>query len=158
MKNLAILALLATLGGCAANANATDPAASDSTVSASHAAAEDQIAEAVFRYLFEHNASGMQKAAEKYCLSLPGEKMPDAAFLQRFEGNKPPVLAADQCDRKSGKNLFFRVQKFDWRKDGEVWVRGGYYEGNLSSSIELFQVVNENDKWIVKGARMEAIS
>jgi len=61
-------------------------------------------------------------------------------------------------DRKSGKNLFFRVQKVDWRKDGEVWVRGGYYEGNLSSSIELFQVVNENGKWVVKGARMEAIS
>jgi hypothetical protein len=154
MKNLAILALLATLGGCAANANATDPAAANS----SHVAAEDEIAEAVFRYLFEHNASGMQKGAEKYCLSLPGEKMPGAAFLQRFEGNKPPVLAADQCDRESGKNLFFRVQKFDWRKDGEVWVRGGYYEGNLSSSIELFQVVNENGKWIVKGARMEAIS
>ena len=129
-----------------------------STSPASRAAAEDEIAEAVFRYLFEHNASGMQKAAEKYCLSLPGEKMPGAAFLQRFEGNKPPVLAADQCDRKSGKNLFFRVQKFDWRKDGEVWVRGGYYEGNLSSSIELFQVVNENGKWVVKGARMEAIS
>jgi hypothetical protein len=154
MKNLAILALLATLGGCAANGNAADPAAANS----SRATAEDQIAEAVFRYLFEHNASGMQKDAEKYCLSLPGEKMPGVAFLQRFKGNKPPVLAADQCDRKSGKNLFFRVQKVDWRKDGEVWVRGGYYEGNLSSSIELFQVVNENGKWVVKGARMEAIS
>ena len=158
MRALVFLLLLSTVSSaCAQNSVASD-APQVSTDSASRVAAEDQIAEAVFRYLFEHNASGIQKGAEKYCLSLPGEKMPGAAFLQRFEGNKPPVLAADQCDRKSGKNLFFRVQKFDWRKDGEVWVRGGYYEGNLSSSIELFQVVNENGKWIVKGARMEAIS
>jgi len=154
---LVVLGLLVTLGGCAANGSAPDPAA-DSATPAARAADEEQIAEAVFRYQFDHNASGMQKSAEKYCLSLPGEKMPSAAFLQRFEGNTPPVLAADQCDRKSGKNLFFRVQKIDWRKDGEVWVRGGYFEGNLSSSLELFQVVNQNGKWAVKGARMEAIS
>ncbi|HKI02702.1 MAG TPA: hypothetical protein VKK31_12050 [Thermoanaerobaculia bacterium] len=158
MKNLAILALLATLGGCAGNANATDPAASNSAGSPSRAADEVEIAAAVFRYQFDHNASAIQKKAEKYCLSLPGEKSPGAAFLQRFEGNKPPVMAADQCDRKSGKNLFFRIQKIDWREDGEVWVRGGYYEGNLSSSLELFQVMNENGKWVVKGQRMEAIS
>jgi hypothetical protein len=157
MRNLLILGLLIALGGCAANGNASDPAQGSATPAA-RAADEEQIAEAVFRYQFDHNASGMGKTAEKYCLSLPGEKMPSAVFLQRFEGHTPPVMAADQCDRKSGKNLFFRVQKIDWRKDGEVWVRGGYYEGNLSSSLELFQVVNENGKWTVKGSRMEAIS
>ena len=84
--------------------------------------------------------------------------MPSAEFLKRFEGNRPPVVAADQSSRSSGKNLFFRINNVDWRKDGEVWVRGGYYEGNLSSSLELYQVVNENGKWVVKGQRMEAIS
>ncbi|HEV2854808.1 MAG TPA: hypothetical protein VHC97_18585 [Thermoanaerobaculia bacterium] len=158
MKSLAILALVSTLGGCAANANATDPMASSSTASPSRAAAEEEIAEAVFRRQFEHNASGLQKNAEKYCLSLPGDRAPSAELLKRFGGNHPPVAAAGQCDRKSGKNLFFRINKFDWRKDDEVWVRGGYYEGNLSSSLELFQVVRENGKWIVKGQRMEAIS
>lgn len=158
MRSLVFLLLLSTVSSACAQSSVASGTPQVSTSPASRAAAEDQIAEAVFRYLFDHNASGMQKDAEKYCLSLPGEKMPDAAFLQRFEGNKPPVMAADQCDRKSGKNLFFRVQKFDWRKDGEVWVRGGYYEGNLSSSIELYQVVRENGKWIVKGQRMEAIS
>jgi hypothetical protein len=126
--------------------------------SSNRAAAVEDVAEAVFRYQFDHNASAIQKRAEKYCLSLPGEAMPSAPFLQRFKGNKPPVAAANQCERQSGKNLFFRVQKLDWRKDDEVWVRGGYWEGNLSSSIELFQVVRDNGKWRVKGARMEAIS
>src|SRR5215218_4522546 len=94
MRALVFLLLLSTVSSaCAQNSVASD-APQVSTDSASRVAAEDQIAEAVFRYLFEHNASGIQKGAEKYCLSLPGEKMPGAAFLQRFEGNKPPVLAA----------------------------------------------------------------
>ena len=149
-----LLPLLMMLMSCAA-----DPApVAHQTTSPARAAAEDDIAEAVFRYEFDHNASSIQKRAEKYCLSLPGEKMPSAEFLQRFGGNQPPVAAADQCERKSGRNLFFRVLKLDWRKDNEVWVRGGYWEGNLSSSIELFRVVNEQGKWVVKGSRMEAIS
>lgn len=151
---LCVLAVLWVTAGCAAS---PAPAENNST-SPARAAAEEDIAEAVFRYQFDHNASAIQKRAETYCLSLPGEKMPSAEFLRRFEGNRPPVATADQCGRQSGKNLFFRVQKLDWRKDDEVWVRGGYWEGNVSSSIELYQVVRKNGKWTVKGARMEAIS
>jgi len=140
--------------GCAAGSISV----AHQTTSSSSAASEDDIAEAVFRYQFDHNASAIQKGAEKYCLSLPGEQMPGADFLKRFEGNKPLVLAADQCERRSGKSLFFRVQKLDWHGDNEVWVRGGYWEANLSSSIEMYRVVKENGKWVVTGARMEAIS
>ena len=142
------------LMGCAAGPAPVD----HQTTPPSRSAAEDDIAEAVFRYQFDHNASAIQKRAEKYCLSLPGEKMPNADFLQRFEAHRPPVAAADQCERKSGKNLFFRVLKLDWRKDNEVWVRGGYFEGNLSASTETYRVQLKDGKWVVTGARMEAIS
>lgn len=152
---LVILAVLSTTTGCAANAA---PPAESNAASPSRTAAVEDIAEAVFRYQFDHNASAIQKSAETYCLSLPGETMPSAEFLRRFQGNHPPVAAANQCERKGVKNLFFRVQKLDWHGDNEVWVRGGYWEGNLSSSVEMFRVVNQNGKWIVKGARMEAIS
>lgn len=152
---LVVLFVLVTATGCAAGSTT---AANNSAPSIDRAAAVEDIAEAVFRYQFDHNASAIQKRAEKYCLSLPGEKMPGAELLRRFEGNRPPVAAASQCERKAGKNLFFRVQKLDWRNDKEVWVRGGYWEGNLSSSTEMYRVVNDNGKWIVKGARMEAIS
>jgi hypothetical protein len=148
------LAVLSTTG-CAANT--ASPTASNAAFPDRAAVVED-IAEAVFRYQFEHNASAIQKKAETYCLSLPGETMPSAEFLRRFAGNQPPVAAANQCERKGVKNLFFRVQKLDWHGDDEVWVRGGYWEGNLSSSVEMFRVVNQNGKWVVKGARMEAIS
>jgi hypothetical protein len=150
-----LLVFSLSMAGCASSSTATSsPAAS----APSHATAEPEIFEAVFRYQFDHNASGIQKQAEKYCLSLPGEKSPDAAFLQRFAGHQPPVLAADECERRSGKSLFFRINKLDWHKDNEVWVRGGYFEGNLSSSVESYRVLLKNGKWVVEGARMEAIS
>ena len=120
--------------------------------------AETDIAEAVFRYQFDHNASAIQQKADHYCLSLPGEHSPDADFLHRFDGNHPPVTRADQCQRGSGHDLSFRVQRLDWRSDTEVWVSGGYWEGNLSSSKESYRVRFKNGKWVVDGARMEAIS
>ena len=151
---LSVFAVLAATFGCTA-----DPVpASSNSVPSTRAAAEDDIAEAVFRYQFDHNASAVQKGAEKHCLSFPGERMPSAEFLKRFEGDRTPVFAADRCERRSGKSLFFRIQRLDWHGDDEVWVRGGYWEGNLSSSIELYRVLKEKGKWVVKGARMEAIS
>ena len=151
-----LLLLLTVIASCAQN---TGPAGSSSGGSPqSRAEAEEDIAEAVFRYQFDHNASGIQKQAARYCLSLPGDRSPGEAFLQRFAGNQPPVASAEECERVGGKNLYFRVQKFDWRKDNVVWVRGGYYEGNLSSSVEAFQVVRQNGRWVVKGSRMEMIS
>jgi hypothetical protein len=150
---LVVLAVLSTTGCSAGPAPGNNP-----STPADRAAAENDIAEAVFRYQFDHNASALQKGAEKHCLSLPREKMPSAEFLKRFESDRPPVVAADRCERRSGKSLFFRVQRFDWRGDNEVWVRGGYWEGNLSSSTEMYRVQKENGKWVVKAARMEAIS
>ena len=152
-RHVLLLVVLSATIGCAAA-----PAPAANTAPVSRTAAEQDIAEAVFRYQFDHNASAIQKRAERYCLSLPGETMPSAEFLKRFEGNRPPVLIADQCERKSGKSLFFRIQRLDWHKDNEVWVRGGYWEANLSSSIEMYLVKNEKGKWAVKGARMEAMS
>ncbi|HYX23433.1 MAG TPA: hypothetical protein VFC23_04710 [Thermoanaerobaculia bacterium] len=159
MKHTVLALVLAISGFACAQSSAPPEGKPTPAASApSHAAAEPEICEAVFRYQFDHNASGMQKRAEKFCLELPGERSPDAAFLHRFEGNQPPVLSADQCERKAGKSLYFRIMKLQWIKDSEVWVRGGYWEGNLSSSIESYRVVFENGKWAVKGARMHAIS
>lgn len=150
MKKITFLALLLALTACAS----AGPVPSTEA----QTAATGDIAEAVFRYQFQHNASSLQERADRYCLSLPGERSPEAAFLQRFDGNKPPVLGVDECRRKSGKNLLFRVQRLDWRSDTEVWVSGGYWEGNLSSSAESYRVRLKDGKWVVDGARMEAIS
>ena len=149
-----LLFLSIVVASCAQNAGTS----SGNAAPVSRAEAEEDIAEAVFRYQFDHNASGIQKKAARYCLSLPGDRSPGEAFLQRFQGSQPPVASAEECGRVGGKNLYFRVQRFDWRKDDEVWVRGGYFEGNLSSSIEAYQVVLQKGRWVVKGSRMEMIS
>ena len=120
--------------------------------------AEPDVLEAVFRYQFEHNASGIQQNAEKYCLALAGGERLDAEFLRRFAGNQPIVVAADQCDRQSGRNLFFQAKIEQWESDREALVRGGYFEGNLSSSRETFRVVWEDGRWVVRDPRMEVIS
>jgi len=151
VKALLLLFLLAAATACASSAP-PPPSVPGGLV------AEADIAEAVFRYQFQHNASAIQQEADHYCLSLAGERSPDGDFLHRFDGNHPPVRSADQCQRGSGHDLFFRVQRLDWRSDTEVWVSGGYWEGNLSSSKESYRVRFKNGKWVVDGARMEAIS
>ena len=150
-KALLLLPLLVVASACASSAPPPPSGPGRST-------AEIDIAEAVFRYQFDHNASAIQQKADHYCLSFPDERSPDAAFLERFDGNHPQVLSADECQRKSGHDLFFRVQRFDWRSDTEVWVSGGYWEGNLSSATDSYRVRIKNGKWVVDGARRETVS
>jgi hypothetical protein len=150
MKSIAILSLMVMVGACASGAPPPPPQ--------DRFAAQDEILEAVFRYQFQHNASAIQGKADRYCLTLPQDKNPSEEFLRRFAEVQPSVVSADQCRKKAGRDLFFRVQNLDWRSDEEVWVRGGYWEGNLSSSLELYRVLRKNGRWIVEGSRMEAIS
>jgi len=153
MKTPILLLLLSLFSISCAHSPAP---ASSAGASPTRAADEQDIAEAVFRYQFDHNASDIQKKAARYCLSFPGDRSPDEAFIQRFAGNQPPVASAEECERVGGKNLYFRVQRYDWRKDNEVWVRGGYSEGRFSSSVEAFRVERRNGHWTVTGARREA--
>jgi hypothetical protein len=119
-------------------------------------AAASEIAEVVFRYQFQHNASTLQQGAERFCLLLPDERSPDEAFLRRFDGNSPAVVAGSRCERKAAGDLFFRIQRLDWQGDDEVWVRGGYSEGTLRSSVESYRVLRRNGRWTVDGARRES--
>jgi hypothetical protein len=151
-KTTSLLLALALSSACASSAPPPSGSGPDRLT------AEPDVAEAVFRYQFQHNASAIGQGADHYCLSLLEERPPDEGFLHRFDGNHPPVVRADQCQRGSGHDLFFRVQRLDWRSDTEVWVSGGYWEGNLSSSKESYRVRFKNGKWVVDGARMEAIS
>jgi hypothetical protein len=147
MKTLPALTLLLALTACASTGPVPSPEA--------QAAAAGDISEAVFRYQFQHNASTLQQTAERYCLFLPDERSPDEAFLRRFDGNSPPVVAGGQCNRQAARDLFFRVQKLDWQSDDEVWARGGFSEGTVRSSIETYQVRRRDGRWVVEGARRE---
>jgi predicted small lipoprotein YifL len=147
---IVILALLFALTACASGGPPPSPEA--------QAVAENDVAEAVFRYQFQHNAATIRDTAERYCLALSDERNPDPVFLHRFEAVRPQVVAAGQCARKAAKDLFFRVQKLDWQGDDEVWVRGGYSEGVLGAISESYRVRRKDGRWTVDGARREGNS
>lgn len=135
-------------------------------------AQENDIREAVFRYQFQHNASGAQQTAEFYCLSLgeySNELDPDDELMQRFQGHKPAVKKISQCvygpemgvqDADTGQSggLVFRVTHIEWISDTEVKVEGGYYEGGLSASGNIHWVVRQGNRWVVTKDQMQWIS
>ncbi len=135
-------------------ANANRPAAATYDKALGKAKALD-IAEAVFRFQFGNNASGVQRKAPGYYLEL-FKADPDAGFLARFKNNEPPVGKAS--DFKQGQGLIFRVDKIKLVGKDRVEVEGGYYEGNLSASGVTFTVERKDGRWTVTNARRSWIS
>src|SRR5215213_10075746 len=121
MKHRFLLLLLMSIASAACSQPSAGPSSGPGATREPppRSVSEPEILEAVFRYQFEHNASGVQQGAEKYCLTITGGEKPNAEFLRRFAGNRPPVVAADQCDRRSGRNLFFQAKIEKWESDSE---------------------------------------
>jgi hypothetical protein len=130
----------------------------------------DDIREAVFRWQFEHNASGQQQKAKVYFLQI-GEKDkgdPSDQFMKRFVQHKPSVRKVSQCaadtrkgvlDKQTGeKGLIFRIAAIEWKSDTEVAVSGGYYEAGLSASGNTYTVKKVDGKWTVTKDEMHWIS
>jgi hypothetical protein len=113
------------------------------------------IAEATFRYQFDHNHSGAQQKAATYFLVLFG-KDPEPDFLARFKDHKPPVRKGSEFKVYGG--LKFRVEEIKRLSDTKVVVPGGYYEGSLSSSGNTYTLEFKDGKWEVTGDQMHWIS
>jgi hypothetical protein len=132
--------------------------------------------EAVFRHLFEHNGSAVQKKAPAYFLTIDG-KNPSGAFLARFKRHTPPVgpgsrfapvfnkvpkLATvlrrgDSSEKQKlqpeypyGKGLLFRVAKVRMADEDNFEMTGGYYEGNMSSSSRQHRAKWIDGRWKVE--------
>lgn len=131
---------------------------------------DDDVREAVFRHLFDHNASGQQNAAKVFCLQIEGKRDPPPELLRRFEGNRPPVKKASLCsfnpghgrggveDETGAKGLIFRIDSIDHPTEDTATVEGGYFEAGLSASGNIYELVREGDRWIVKQDTMKWIS
>ena len=113
------------------------------------------ICEAVFRYQFEHNASGSQQEAKSYFLEV-FKKDPSIEFLARFKDITHPVKKGSEF--MEGEGLKFKVVSIQLIEKNKVQVYGGYYEGSLSSSGNIYTVVRKNEIWIVEKDEMQWIS
>jgi hypothetical protein len=157
MRFLLTMSLSALLGACAVDAP-LQPGV-DETVA---------IQEAVFRYQFQHNASSRKQAADFYCLGIVEKKNPRPELMERFAGHAPAVVPVSECradagsgvtrDSTSGHGLIFTVGDIKWINGSEVEVAGGYYEGGLSASGNVFRVKRIDGVWTVVEDRMEWIS
>jgi hypothetical protein len=130
-------------------------------------AQEDNIREAAFRYLFLHNASGLQQAAQVFCLSVNGRDPADM-FMSRFRNEKPRVLRSSDCskggwngvrDRRTGEEgLLFELTDVYWYSDDEVYVDGSYYSAPLSAAGYSWRVLHERSGWVVRSEHTHWIS
>jgi phytoene dehydrogenase-like protein len=129
---------------------------------------EDQIRQAVFRYQFEFNASGLGKASNAYYLSVESNHDPSLALLEQFEGHLPqvkPVSAseleagtAQVTERESGlPGLIFRIEEISWLSNRQVEVEGGYEEASESGSVNIYRLEKTGDHWEVIEVQMLSI-
>lgn len=133
-------------------------------------AGDDDVREAVFRHLFDHNASAQQKAARVFCLQVEGEQDPSPELLHRFDGNEPRVKKASLCTIKPGTRgggvqdetgapgLIFRIDTIQHTGANTAVVEGGYYEANVSGSGNVYELVKEGNRWTVTKDTMKWIS
>lgn len=126
---------------------------------------EDQIREAVFRYQFEFNASGLGKSANAYYLGLGHGEDPAPALLSRFKGHTPPVRPRSASEIEPGTaqvvdketklpGIAFKITDIRWISDTEVEVDGGYDEASESAAGSTYHVVKETGKWRVVDSQM----
>jgi putative hemolysin len=143
-------------------------------------AQEDQIREAVFRYQFQHNRSGISIPASAYCLTLGEYRIPydvtndpSDEFIRRFEGHVPAVKKGSECyferrrgqlytgviDRETGEPaLVFRVESVKWVNNQAVVVEGGYNSNLLSASGNVYELTREEGKWVVEKVTLRWIA
>ncbi|WP_457351580.1 hypothetical protein [Roseateles sp. P5_D6] len=129
-------------------------------------AEELNVYEAVLRYQFLYNASAQRADAKVYCLTV-ARLDPDDAFLRRFAGHHVPVKNASACninghgvfDRATGAlGLELHVDTVTWVSGQEVTVSGGYFEGSLSASSNVYRLRKKDHRWTVVGDRLHLIS
>ncbi len=137
----------------------------------------DDIREAAFRYLFEHNASAQQQTVWVYFLSVTNlpdslggawiDADPSEELIARFRNNTPRVRPCSQAttslwgvfDVKSGiKGLLFRLGEIRWITKDRVEIDGGYYEAGLSASGGTYILERKNGIWSVVGGGIRWIS
>jgi len=139
-----------------------------STAQAQREADRLDVIEAVFRHLFNKNASAAQRSVEYFFLSVDDSTDPPPELLARFQDHKPIVLpvsmstasAADGVKHKEqrGRGLIFRVTQVLWLDKDTADVEGGYYEAGLSASGNTYRMKRAGSLWKVTDDRMNWIS
>ncbi len=125
----------------------------------------DAIRAAVFAYMFDNNESAQQNNTKVYFI---GRKTVDDSqvlyadfddvFMARFARRTPAVRRASECStspegvfdkRTHERGLLFHVGTITTITAVRAEVEGGYFEGGLSASGNLYTVERINGTWKV---------
>jgi len=125
----------------------------------------DRILEAIFRYQYDHNASGQQKNAEVICLMAFGGDPPDA--VMRALSSEPKFAKLSTCTHgpeservtqpATGKRGYILQVGGMVKKTSEstLEIEGGYYEAPESASGNIYFVERSAGKWkVVRDTRL----
>ena len=115
-----------------------------------------EIYEATFRYLFDHNVSGLKRRADAFCLRVDGRDPPQA-LLDRFAGDAPRVLPGSKFGYGK-KYLRFNIANLRMQGTDSAVLEAGYHEGPLSGSNSTLHLLRESGQWIVIFERRNVIS
>jgi hypothetical protein len=132
---------------------------------------KDDIREAVFRYLFEHNGLELRGDQWVYFLAYKNEgwKSPSADFMKRFAGHTPRVKPVSDANIEAGsgtvtdkvmlqKGIIFYIATMEWVDENMAKVEGGYYMGNEGARGNSYYVERQGDSWVVTKEAMHWIS
>jgi hypothetical protein len=123
---------------------------------------EDDIREAVIRYMFEHSATQQHPYASTIFIALERDKDPSDEFMKRFEGNRPIVKKLSGStytsdtgmivDKETGRGgIRYNVGTIKWINEKEARVEASYYVAMLFAGGCQYRIVQERRKWVVKG-------
>lgn len=136
---------------------------------------ERDAREAVFRHQFKGNASGLTGGAGVYCLEIEQAAPvnttklvdPDDQLMRRFDAGPTLVRKSSSCesgelgvfDKETGiRGLMLQTGTIDWVSGDELQVEGGYYEGPLSASRNLYRLKKVRGTWVVVQDTLALIS
>lgn len=130
---------------------------------------EDIVSAAIFKELFNNNASAFQKNVSVFCISKTinhASKDPSKALISLLSSNIPKVLPASKCKNKSGevvdqfdqRAIAFQISNLKKNTKESYEAQAGYYEGNLSSQTNTYTARKINDKWIVNLTEVGPVS
>lgn len=121
---------------------------------------DNTVIEAGYRFLFDNNASGLQKNVSAFCVGqgTAGAIDPAPAVLAALGDVRPTVMPASACAAdaqaivKATKQsaIIFEIRDLQCNTSDRCSFWGGYYEGNLSSSSRHYLAERVNGHWIIR--------
>lgn len=129
----------------------------------------EKIKIAVLKELITNNFSSMRSHASGYCIgtkSQTGYNDPEQVLLDSFATYKPILLPYSACQvdkvvhiKATGREaIFFHLSEPLCDRHLNCTIRAGYYEGNMSSQENLYNVRQINGRWVASLVSLGPVS